>query len=179
MAYNTIIKPMAQVTSAEASRIKEVDHLAFHNGPPEMPNNEDGIVWADTEYYALGILDGNIVSIVCLLTREVCVGGQPIQIAGIGGVATHPHFQRQGFAGLLLQHSESFIREQLRVPFALLVCSPEREAYYQKYGWKTIPDPMVFNTPGGKQTWTELTMVLSLSRQSWPPGLVDLCGSPW
>jgi aminoglycoside 2'-N-acetyltransferase I len=179
MAYTIIIKHVAQISGAEQSRINEVDHLAFHSGPPAIPENEDGIIWAENEYYALGILDGSIVSLICLLRREVYVGDQKIRIAGIGGVATHPDFQRHGFAGLLLKNSEIFIREKLDVHFALLVCSLEREAYYQKYGWKTITDPMVFNTPNGKQTWPELTMVLSLNDQPWPSGLIDLCGPPW
>jgi aminoglycoside 2'-N-acetyltransferase I len=182
MAFEIIIKPSSQLTSTEQTRAAEVDHFAYHPqnmDGPAMPPGSETIVWARSEHHLLGVLDGSIVSIVCLFTREVRVGSQILAIAGVGNVATHPEFQRRGYAALLLRQAETCIREQLQVPFALLVCSPELEPYYKKFGWETIADPMIFDTANGKQTWGEKTMVLSLCGSPWPSGLVDLCGLPW
>jgi aminoglycoside 2'-N-acetyltransferase I len=184
MPFDIYIKPTAWLTDFERANASEIDHQAFTAGPPEPPANSPApedyqIIWAQSDYHVLGFMDGTMTSILCLFRREIQVGDQNMLVAGVGSVATLPEYQRRGFAGLLLERAAAFMRDELETPFGLLVCSPHREAFYQKFGWQKIQDPMQFDTPSGKKTWPELTMFFSVDGQPWPSGVVDLCGYPW
>ncbi len=179
MAFQIEIRPILDFSSSELSRIDAIDHLAFASSPSAPQSNEEPICWSKSEYYGIGILDSQIVSQLAILHREVRVGDQLVRVGGIGGVATHPDFQRRGYANLLLKEAVDFMGHEMKVPFGLLVCSSEREKYYSKSGWLAISSPMIFNYGNGKRTWHETTMILPLSDSLWPAGTVDLNGFPW
>jgi GNAT superfamily N-acetyltransferase len=100
-------------------------------------------------------------------------------VAGIGGVATHPDYQRRGLAGTLMQRAAEYMQDELRVPFGLLVCSDLRVDYYAKLGWQLLKAPVLFDRHGKKDTFEGNVMVLPLAGILWPEGTVDLCGTPW
>jgi predicted acetyltransferase len=179
MAFQVFIKRATELTLEEETHIGLVDHLAYTSLPPTEPEEGPTIEWTGGETIIFGVLDGTIVSQVQVLHRVITVDGQPIPVGGIGGVATHPDFQRRGFAEALMRRAEAYLRDELKVPFGLLVCSDYREKYYQKLGWQTVAGPMVFETQGGKRQWNELAMVLPLTNVPWPVGIIDVCGKPW
>lgn len=178
MPIEVIIKPNPQITAAEKARIDAVSDLAYAVYGP-IPDEFRDITWSNPDYYVLGVHDGEIVSLLGLYPRQIQVGGEKIYVGGMGSVATHPDFQRRGYAGLLLEQSAVFMHAEIQAEFGLLVCSPMREAYYSHYRWQTIAGPMIYDTPTRKRTWTDLVMVLPLGKRKWPEGLVDLCGYPW
>jgi aminoglycoside 2'-N-acetyltransferase I len=178
MPFEVIIKNAPELSEAENTRINLVSDLAYAIYGP-VPDEFSDIVWSKMEYCVLGLLDGLIVTLLGLYPREILAGAEKVFVAGVGSVATHPDFQRRGYAGLLLERSETFMRDEIQAEFGLLVCSPTREAYYARYGWQTIAGPMVYDMPTCKRTWTDLVLVLPLGERPWPEGKVDLCGYPW
>ncbi len=173
-----IVKRDADLTAEESAQVDLVDHLAF-SGMDDGVEDLESIEWSSAEWVVLGLQDGKIVSLLNLLYREVRVGDQVIPVAGVGGVCTHPDWQRHGFAGEVLERATAFMRDEMNVPFGLLVCSSAREQYYAKFGWRTIRDPMLFDQQGVKRVFPDKTMILPLTGRSWPAGTVDLCGNPW
>lgn len=179
MAFTIEIKPVFQLSQLENAQTDEVGGQAFYNPDPTPVSEMEGIEWSNAEFFVLGALDGRIVSQIGLLRREVRVGEQVIPVGGVGGVATHPEFQRRGYAGLLLDAAARFMRDEMDVSFGMLVCSPQREPYYRKFNWQPVRDRVVFDTPTGQRAWHEVTMILPLTGETWPRGLVDMCGHPW
>ncbi len=165
---------ITQIPTELDQQIDNLDHLAFSDH-----DDESDIEWAAQEWMALGRLDGALVSQLCLLKREIIVGGERVWVAGIGGVATHPHWQRQGLASQLLRATAGFIRSKMDVPFGLLVCANETRPFYEKVGWHHVADDLVFTQDGARRTLETCTMVMNFAEKPFPQGIIDLCGLPW
>jgi|SRR5712671_3653196 len=69
----------------------------------ELSIQERDIVWAAVEWSVLVWSDGQLVSHVGIVTRDVKVNGLAVHIGGIGGVMTHPDSRRRGFANAEMQ----------------------------------------------------------------------------
>ncbi len=195
--FEIYIKPIDALTPEENAQVDEASSLAYAapdggmGGPapdgvpapqakPEAePEDSDDVEWANPFWWVLGRLDGRIVSLVGVLTRQIQAGGQAIMVAGVGGVATHPDFQRRGLAGELMQRAAVLMRDELRVPFGMLVCSDHRVHYYAKFGWQLIKSPVLFERHGKQDVFEGNVMVLPLAGIPWPEGTVDICGKPW
>jgi ribosomal protein S18 acetylase RimI-like enzyme len=140
---------------------------------------DEGLQWAVTDWNVLVYVDDVLVSNVEILTRIVTVDGKPQRIGGIGGVATHPEYRRHGYASQAMRRAESFMRDDLALEFALLVCSHERVSLYASLGWQVVSGPMCFDQPEGKRIFDDVVMILSLTGKPWPAGEIDLVGLPW
>ncbi len=177
--FEISIKPAAQLTEEEKVQVDEVSILAY-SAPDTVPEEGDqDIEWSDPDWWILGRLEKKIVSLVGIVYREVQVVDRMLPVGGFGGVATHPDYQRQGLASHLMKQSEIFMREELKVPFGLLVCNDCRVPYYSHLGWHLLNQPMVFDWQGKKRVLHENGMVLPFNDQAWPEGPVDLRGKPW
>ncbi len=168
-----IIKRSAEMTAEENTQVDAVSGLAYAG---QGPNDID---WCSSDWMVMAKRDGQVVSLLSVVKREILAGTQHVLVGGIGGVATHPDFQRQGLAGDVLRAAAALIRDELGAPFGLLVCHPRLLHYYGKYGWQRVSGPMQFDWRGQKRTWHEETMILPLVNQPWPAGIIDLCGLPW
>jgi nodulation protein A len=158
-------------------RIDTLDHLAFANldGDAQL----SGIEWSSHDWMELGWLEHELVSQLCLLKREISVGAERVGVAGIGGVATHPRWQRQGLASQLMGAAEKYMQDEIRVPFGLLVCADETRPFYKKNGWKFVANELVFIQNNEPRMLKTCVMILPLSDQPWPSGKINLCGLPW
>ncbi len=166
------IRHSENLSEIENREIEEVDHLAF-TGPP------DDVDWSSPEWFVVGKLAGHVVSIVGILKRCIRVGDTLLEVGGVGGVATHPDYQRRGYGSALLQRASVFMHIDLRVDFGLLVCDQDMVSFYRKLGWQTAQQEMVFDFQGTKRLFKEKTMLLPLGERPWPRGTIDLCGPPW
>jgi hypothetical protein len=171
--YTIEIKPAAELTEEEHTQMAEIDRLAFAGQPGE------DLEWSDSDWVVLGRMDGRLVSQLGIVCRNVRVGDTVVPVGGVGGVATHPDFVRRGFAGQNLTLTTDFLRDRLGVQFGLLICAPERTAYYGKFGWLSMTAPMYFEFKGGQRLFDAPVMILPLGSACWPDGAVDLCGKPW
>lgn len=171
--FEVALKRAADLSKEEDAQVDSASGLAFAG------ESSDDLGWSDCEWFALGVLDGQIVSVVGILYREVLVGEQKVAVGGIGGVATHPDYQQRGYAGQLLERSAQFLREELKVPFGLLVCAPKRIHYYGRFGWQVMNAPMYFIHKEERRLFEGPVMILPLGEAEWPGGDVDLQGGPW
>jgi GNAT superfamily N-acetyltransferase len=159
-------------------RIDALDRLAFAGQAD--PEGAEGIEWAsDGEYTELGFIDGQLVSQLFLLKREIRVGRQQTLVAGVGGVATHPNVQRRGLGLQLMNAATPFMRDIMDVPFGLLVCAPETQPFYVKAGWVFVAPELVYTQGGHDRTLPASVMIIKLKDQDWPAGRIHLCGAPW
>jgi len=158
--------------------VEDLDKLAFVDDDPNEPILK-GIEWSSSDWMGLAMLGDQLVAQLGILKREILVGDQSITVAGVGGVATHPDWQKRGFASQLLQAAQIFMCDALKVPFGLLVCGEETEHFYANCGWKRVAQALHYHQNGQLRMLPSIVMILPLSDQVWPEGEIDLCGLPW
>jgi nodulation protein A len=172
--------PETQVAPELNLRIDALDHLAFSNPDQEHDDPElKSIEWSSHDWMALGWMNDELASQLCLLKRKILVGEENVWVAGVGGVATHPRWQKQGFASQLMRATEMYLCNEIRVPFGLLVCADETRPFYEGNGWKPVANELEFVQNNKTRTLKTCVMILPLSDQPWPPGKINLRGLPW
>jgi aminoglycoside 2'-N-acetyltransferase I len=135
--------------------------------------------WAPLPWRCLATVDGELVGHLAVLKRTVTAGDTPIDVGGIGAVTTHEAWRRLGVASALLDRAAHFMRDDLAVPFGLLICRPTVADVYTSSGWRVVPAETRFTQPSSTATYPGLTMTLSLRGDQWPAGDIDLQGLPW
>jgi GNAT superfamily N-acetyltransferase len=135
--------------------------------------------WAPPQWPALTYVDAALASYLRIFERTLSVGGQMLRVSGVGGVMTLPEWRQRGLASLTLRRAAEFMRNELHVEFALLLCRDEVAPVYTKLGWQIVASPTTFEQPTGRTTYPRNTIVLRFSPRAWPPGPIDLCGLPW
>jgi predicted acetyltransferase len=89
-----------------------------------------------TQGHALS--DGDqIVSYLQVFHREMESGPTSIPYAGIGDVATHPHYRKRGLSGKLLDASIRYM-DSIALPLSMLFT--RLHSHYAPYGWVQIPE---------------------------------------
>jgi len=116
--------------------------------------------------------------------RVAEVGGREVTLVGVGGVATHPAFQRRGVGLRLLRELHTFLRTLPDVEFAFLQCREEVVPFYEQGGFVRVPGAAQYLDPDEGQWVTDAgpTLILPVhaALRDWPPGeTVDLRGTPW
>jgi GNAT superfamily N-acetyltransferase len=154
----------------------------------------DQYAWVVADWHVLGWEGDLLVSHVDITERTASVGGNELRLGGIGGVVTLEAWRKRGLASAAMQKAAEFLREELAVPFGLLVCDPALAPYYQKLGWQIVDGPLIFDQPASfqpgldqvvlrgpihKVTLEGAILVLPCREHNWPAGLIDLRGLPW
>jgi aminoglycoside 2'-N-acetyltransferase I len=139
----------------------------------------ENCLWAPADWRILVYAGGQLVSFLKVTEREVSVGEERVRVAGLGDVVTLPEWRGRGLAGLALRRLNDEMSARAEVEFGMLMCLPELVPYYSRFGWQTVPEPIVYTQSWGKETSTEVTMVLPLRDRAWPGGPIDINGLPW
>ncbi len=106
--------------------------------------------------HLLGYADGELVSHVAWVERELRVGGfEPLRTAYIEAVATLPSHQGRGFATALMQATPPLVHE-----FQLAALAPSNAAFYQRLGWRMWEGPLSYIDPSGAQIDTPEEQVM-------------------
>jgi nodulation protein A len=169
--------PHAQITPELQQEFNRLDHLAF--GEIADDHEFASIQWAAPDWMALGFLQDQLVTQLCIPKREITVGSERVWVAGLGGMATHPKFQHQGLGSTLLAATESFMRDTIQIPFGLLICADETCPFYELSRWQIAADFLYFRQDQQSRMLKTCVMVLPLAGKPWPVGEIDLCGPPW
>lgn len=136
--------------------------------------------WTPPDWRVLARVEDTLIGHLAIIERRVVsVDGQPIPIAGIGGVMTRLAWRGRGIASAMLEQTVAFIKNELAAEFCLLLCREEVAPLYARFGWKRVEGPTTFQQPVGKMIYPRLTMILSCRGREWPIGPIDLCGLPW
>ena len=138
-----------------------------------------GIEWERGERSVVIRADGQIVSYLEIIEREILVGDQPLRVGGIGNVVTVDGWKRRGLASSTMRVAAEIFCEELQVDFGLLICEHSLTSFYERLGWHAVDEPLVVDQPGGPLTMSEVAMVYSCRCESWPEGRIDLRGLPW
>ena len=136
------IRARSDLSPTERAEVDALFAAAFADGV-------DDLAWATSEWYVLvRNLDGVLTSMIEILERTVTVDGQPVRVGGIGGVGTHPDYRRRGHSTAALRVAADFLRENLAVPFGLLVTGEEEIPFYGRLGWRVAsPAPSRSTSP--------------------------------
>jgi len=135
--------------------------------------------WRPTEKHVL-ILEGKrMVCHVGLVKHTVAVGGNPVPVAGIGGVLTRPECRGRGYARVAMEAAEAFALSQMGVDFMLLFCRPALESWYQHLGWAKVSSAVWIDQQQGTIVQPLVSMVRCLGAKPWPQGKVRLGCLPW
>lgn len=172
------IRSSNSLTKEEAREAEILDKLAFFE--EDSDDYDDGIQWIEeSNWDILGCVDGKLVSHIILSKHIIRVGSQSLTIAGVGGVATHPDWRRQGFARRLLKAAEDLMRSEGCYDFGMLFCDTKMIPYYSRNGYTLVHNPLFIMQRGQRVPFNDNKMVLPISGKPWPEGVVDIPGSPW
>lgn len=136
-------------------------------------------VWRPKDLHVILDVEGKAASHVGLIEHTVSVAGQPVRVAGIGGVATNDEMHGRGYAQKAMRFAEKLMCEDLHVEFGLLFCLDRLKPFYERQNWQLVQDPVEFDQPSGKMLSPLNVMVLPCTERSWPQGAVDLLSLPW
>ena len=145
----------------------------------QFAEESDDYEWSDVNWHVMLRVDDQLVSHVEIVERTGTVDGQPVKLGGVGGVVTLPEWRGRGLATAALEWAAALIRDELQVAFGLLICDECMIPFYSRLGWQVVEGPLMFDQPGGKVVFDDVTMVLPCAGENWPEGTIDLCGLPW
>lgn len=141
---------------------------------------EDSLyTWRPKDLHVILDVDGQAASHVGLILHSVQVAGQPVRVAGVGGVTTNGELHGRGYAQKTMRYAEKHMCEELNVEFGLLFCLDSLKPFYERQNWQLLREPVEFDQPSGKMLSPLNVMVLPCKGQTWPAGAVDLCSLPW
>ncbi|HMG74610.1 MAG TPA: GNAT family N-acetyltransferase [Pyrinomonadaceae bacterium] len=123
--------------------------------------------------------NGAPVSHAGILKHSINVNGEPVSVAGLGGVVTVPEAQRKGLARQLVQHAMRFAESEWEVDAGLLFCRPPMVTYYEALGWQLVESQVIIEQPSGKIASPLHVMVLPFGKMTWPAGSIELQSLPW
>jgi GNAT superfamily N-acetyltransferase len=170
-------KSEGELSPDEKKQLDLLYMLAFRD---EEADNDDDQEWQWPFHHYLGKIDGVIVSNVGIVRKEITVKKHKVIVGGVGGVATHPGWRRRGFARLLMDKAEEYLRRNsCDYEFGMLFCDKKMVPYYGKGSWVQIENPIYITWKKERKISNEVCMILQLSDKEWPQGEVDTQGPPW
>jgi hypothetical protein len=135
--------------------------------------------WRPTEKHVLVVAGGRTVCHVGLVGQTVEVQGNPISIAGIGGVLTRHRSRGRGYCRIAMEAAEAIALSQMAVDFILLFSSPAKQRLYEHLGWRKVSSPVWVEQVQGDILLPIVSMVKCLGAKPWPEGEVRLGSRPW
>jgi aminoglycoside 2'-N-acetyltransferase I len=143
-----------------------------------LPGNS--VAWASPQWSLFLWEQNELVTHVGLLVREILQDAVVKRIGGLGGVATHPAKQGQGYASQGLREAAKWLNTDLAVSYALLFCRPYLFPFYKRLSWKPFRGKVYVEQPEGKVEFTvNSAMVLDVREPAPLYGTLDLNGLPW
>jgi predicted acetyltransferase len=153
-----------------------VQRLLRHAFPDDGPNEGDYYRAVGVPELALVLRDGaRVIAHLGLYTREVEIGGEPMKIGMVGGIAVAPDCRRAGHARDLIQRSHDILRDD-GIAFSILFAFEPK--LYLSSGYRLMLNPTRFIDTDG--TWKTFiyrgSMFAELGSRPWPNLLLDLQG---
>ena len=176
---NLELKRFVERNADERAAYQQLAALVY---PPEelatMPERD--IVWAAVEWSVMVWNDGQLVSHVGVVTRNVKLEGRAVHIGGIGGVMTHPDARGRGYASAGMKRATTLLAGELDAAFGLLVCPPAVEGFYARLGWRRFGGKLLVEQHGATVEYiASVPMLLALREHGPEIGEINLLGLPW
>ncbi|NNC73259.1 MAG: GNAT family N-acetyltransferase [Sphingomonadaceae bacterium] len=160
----------------------EVKTLAEIVYTPELAAHDEwhDVVWSHAEEWLMGYCGDTLVSVAGIHRRTVEHNGVAQQIAGIGGVKTHPAYEKRGFSTAVLEATKIVIDEEIGPAFSVIFVEAHNRLFYAKRGWQVFDGIVIVEQDGDYVKFHEQgTMVRDGAEAAPVEGTIDLKGRPW
>jgi GNAT superfamily N-acetyltransferase len=167
-------------TIRQLGTLSDPDRLAVFGSAPDPFGVEHlGLKWRPKDLHFLLDVDGHPVCHVGVLQHSVRCGARDIGLVGIGGVITASHAQGLGHASALVRHAIRFAFDQWPVETGLLFCLPRMVAFYGELGFRSLPQPVLIEQPGGRIPSPVPVMAYPAEPMSRFESALELGSQPW
>ncbi len=103
----------------------------------------------------------------------------PVLMGCLGSVMTARDHQGKGVATTTVTAADDIIMNSLKADLGVLVCKASLLPFYQRLGWRRMPNTVVVEQPDGKKHWPYEAMLLLGENKASMPDKLDLCGFPF
>ena len=138
---------------------------------------------ARPDHRLLLVRDARLVGHLAIERRVIEVGSADVAVAGIGAVAVRPDVRRQGLGRQLIEELLRVLLTGLPVSFGYLMTSSADAPFYRAVGLTQVDSTVRYKDPetGAWDVADPLNFVLPAGSPmaAWPPGPIDLRGTPW
>ncbi len=139
-----------------------------------------GIRWRPRDLSFVGREEGRPVSHVGLVRHELKLPSEPVLLGGVAAVLTVPDVRGKGYASRTLEAACAFLRDEWRCDAGMLFCFPRLVPFYERLGWRVLPNRVLVHQVGGSgPVPEEHVMVLPFRKIAWPEGDIRLGSPPW
>lgn len=135
--------------------------------------------WRPTEKHVFVVEGRKTVCHVGLIRQTVEVQGNPVSVAGIGGVLVRRECRGRGYCRIAMEAAEAFALSQMTVNFILLFCRPALQCFYEHLGWMRVSSTVWVEQVQGDVVLPIVSMAKCLGAEHWPEGEVRLGSRPW
>lgn len=135
--------------------------------------------WRPTETHVFVSAEGRMMCHVGLVRQTVQISGEPLEVAGVGGVLVRSGERGHGYGHAAMEAAEAFAAREWKVGFLLLFCRESLRSWYDALGWRKVLGATWAEQPTGPIVLPLESMWKSLAGARWPAGDVYLCSKPW
>lgn len=155
------------------------EYLAEHGSwNPDRPYG-----YSPADVHTLAYVDSVLVGHVGFQRRTITVGAGEVPVAGTGGVLVRARARGAGLGVRVMARAQQAMIADEFVRFGYLGCREEVVPFYERAGWQRIvaterhmsmrnPDEIVIADAGP-------ILIFPTRDLQWPPGDIDLHGTPW
>jgi GNAT superfamily N-acetyltransferase len=173
---------VVETDKRSAQQEQALERLSAAVYPPEVESTFPGnsVTWASPQWSLFSWEQDELVTHVGLLVREILQDQAVKRIGGLGGVATHPARQGQGYASQAVREAAKWLDTVPAVSYGLLFCRPYLFPFYKRLSWKPFRGKVYVEQPEGKVLFTvNDAMVLDVREPAPLYGTLNLNGLPW
>jgi GNAT superfamily N-acetyltransferase len=146
----------------------------WHRTWPSDPNSPFVPDFENTLIASVALLgqQEEVLGVCAWVERTITVNGAPHRIAGLSGVVVEEECRGRGYGKLLIQGAIQEVAQR-GYGWAVLFCSPERQTFYEQFGWRVLKGEIT-QTRLGRECGIvghDLLMALPLSeagQAQWP-----------
>ncbi len=141
--------------------------------------------WHSPQSWTIAALepDGTVASSLCIIERNITVGGEgrTLTVAGIGNVFAIPQWQNTGLIDRVMALALEDARKR-GIKAGLLFCLPVLEKIYSRMGWRKIDAAVFMQDESGARALLpakNIVMAIPIMLEKFPEGDIDLMGRDW
>lgn len=172
-----------ELTSSDLAGLRWLFDAEYQNDfgewDPDMPYG-----YAPHAVHVIARSSGEVVGHVGWARRTVAVGGDEVEIAGVGGVLISDVVRGERLGSRLMDSAAESMKTASGVAFGYLGCREEVVSFYTSCGWTRISAAERSIDTSGRPSEDPpgqplLILPVEVELADWPVGAVDLRGRAW
>jgi ribosomal protein S18 acetylase RimI-like enzyme len=125
--------------------------------------------------HRVGVLNGQVVSHVCVAPYTLRYGSVRLRVVGVGWVCTHPDYRGSGYAAAVMRDAMTYMAEQ-GAHVALL---DGRDDYYDRFGFSPVWPYYHFEVASAEAAALDSPLRLRPARPDDVPHMAELYQRHW